>query len=396
MSKIDQITEDRIKASAKITDILEEHGVELHRRGRSLLALCPFHNDRHIGSFVVNERANMYKCFSCDASGDPIKFLMDYDHMEYPDALRHIAAKYGIYIDDQPVPVVKRCEPRQPLQPTKMICWPIDIIEPYLHHDNNPLLTWMLALPFKPEHLKTLTEMLDVYKVGTSIKGETSGWTVFPQIDMDMRIRDMKLMAYRSDGHRDKDRKYSFNWMHSMLAKAGAFDEDAYHVEHCLFGLHLAALFPKAEVCIVESEKSALICSAFSDPNEKIWMATGGKSGLNPDMLRPLIESKRPIVLYPDIDGYEEWEERMHAIDYRWISISQKPRQLHSQEDGDKADMADIMIRIMHGIEESEAEVVARRLCAEHQVKEIADMMDKLDLHINDDERSKISTPTEQ
>ena len=57
-------------------------------------------------------------------------------------------------------------------------------------------------------------------------------------------------------------------------------------------------------------------------------MACGGKSGLSLDKLTPLIEAQRDIVLYPDLDGYDEWQERMQAIGYNRMSISRKPKEL--------------------------------------------------------------------
>lgn len=383
MAKINPQTEQRILNAAKVTDVLRDHGVELSRRGAGLLGLCPFHTDRRLGSFVVNERKNFYKCFACGAKGDAVTALRELDGMKYPEALRYLAAMYNIFIDDEPRPTVIKHEPRKPLPPTVMAYWPIETVKSYLHHtEENNLLKWMLTLPLTEEHLHRLRNMIELYCVGTSLRGATTGWTVFPQIDMEMRLRDMKLMAYKPDGHRNKDLRYSFNWMHSVLNKAGRFDEDKYHVEHCLFGLHLAKIYPNAEVCLVESEKSALICSAFTDPVKRIWMATGGKSGLTPSMVQPLIDAKRYIVLYPDYDGYEDWSERTEAIDYRKMSISPKVIDLHIAADGDKCDIADIMVRLTHGIEESPAEIVSRRLGAPDQTEVIAHLMDKLDLVI--------------
>ena len=111
-------------------------------------------------------------------------------------------------------------------------------------------------------------------------------------------------------------------------------------------------------------------------------MATGGKSGLNPDAIAPLVAGNRYIVLYPDYDGYQEWTERADALDYARLSISRKPKDLHIEADGPKADMADIMVRLMHGITESEAEIAARRLGAPDKVEDIAYMMEKLDLQL--------------
>lgn len=385
MAKIDKITEQKILGAAKVADVLRDHGVELSRHGRQLLGLCPFHGDRRIGSFVVNERGNYYKCFSCDAKGDAVTALRELDGLSYPDALRYLAAMYNIWIDDEPAPKVVKHEPRKPLPPTTRLYWSIDSVKPYLHHtEDNNLLKWMLSLPMRDGHRHNLLNMIELYCVGTSIQGPTKGWTVFPQIDMDMHIRDMKLMAYKEDGHRNKELRYSFNWMHSMLEKAGKFNSEKYHVDHCLFGLHLAKVFPKAEVCLVESEKSAIICSAFTNPNERIWMATGGKSGLNPSAIQPLIDEQRYIVLYPDYDGYPEWTERADALQYPRLSVSQKVKQLHIAKDGDKADIADIMVRMVSGIDETPAEIACRRLGLDDVHPVVEQMMQKLDLQIED------------
>ena len=381
MEKIDKDIERRILDAAKVSDVLQDRGVTLVRKGTSLLGLCPFHDDKHIGSFVVNERMNRYKCFSCGASGDAVTALRELEGMDYPTALRYLAAMYNIIIDDGPVPQVKPRVPRPVLPPTQRMIWVRDILKPYTAHaTENNLVKWMLSLPFRPEHRTNLEMMLKFYQIGTSVKGSTQGWTVFPQIDMQFYVRDIKLMKYKADGHRDKE-GYSFNWMHSLMAKAGRFDESKYHVDHCLFGLHLATAFPKAEVCIVESEKSALLCSAFSDPNERIWMATGGKSGLRPQMLEPLIEQKRDIILFPDFDGYQEWQERRDAIGCPKITVSNKVKQLHIAADGPKADIADIMVRMMHGIEESETEKACRRLGIEYNAA-LQDLIEKLSLKV--------------
>lgn len=376
--------EAQIKQAAKIADVIADAGYTLQRRGTTLQCLCPFHEDRHIGSFVVNVRNNYYKCFSCKASGDPVKFVREYYGKTYVEALRYLAAMYGIYIDNEPVPTVTKREPRQPVPPTVMAYWDAEIIKPNMHHENN-LLTWMLSLPWQPEHLRNLKNAIELYCVGTSLKGYTQGWAMFPQIDEQLRLRDVKFMAYNPDGHRVKDAKGNgkADWMRAMMERNGQFNSDTYHVEHCLFGLHLAKVFQKAEICIVESEKSAILCSAFTDPSERLWLATGGKQ-FKPEQLRPLIDANRYIVLYPDIDGYGEWKSRMNAIGYPRMSMSNKVTELHIAADGPKADIADIMVRMMHGITETEAEKVARRLHLTRCPEPLEKLINKFDLKVMD------------
>lgn len=382
MAKIDEHTEQRILKAANVVDVLRDRGVQLFRKGTSLLGLCPFHDDKHIGSFVVNERMNRYKCFSCGASGDAVTALRELEGMDYPTALRYLAAMYSIYIDDAPTPQVKKRVPRPALPQTRMMLWVQDVVKPYAEHyaDNN-LVRWMYSLPWNDNDRSTLTVMLQLYRVGTSLKGATEGWTVFPLIDMDLYVRDVKLMAYKPDGHRDKDSKYNFNWMSSMLEKAGRFNPNEFHTQKCLFGLHLAKAFTQAEVCIVESEKSALICSGFSNPEKKIWMATGGKSGLKPAMLQPLIDLKRIVILYPDFDAYDEWTERCKAIDSPYVRVSNLVKKLHKPCDGDKADIADIMVRLMYQPQETEVDKACSKLGIESH-DGLADLIEKLSLKV--------------
>ena len=200
-----------------------------------------------------------------------------------------------------------------------------------------------------------------------------------------MRVRDMKFMCYKTDGHRDK--AHNPNWMKAMLVKDGRFDNDTCEVHRCLFGLHLAKFFPHAEVCLVESEKTALICSAFSDPHKKIWMACGGLRFFTTDMLEPLIKDNRYVVVYPDVDGAQSWSEAIKAIGYKNMSMTAKMRPVpaglyNPMLDEPKADIADIMIRLMHGIEETPAEVAARRLGSPESAKDLAYMIEKLDLQV--------------
>lgn len=385
MVHIDDNIQQRIKDAASIVDVVtQDLGVTLHRRGAEYEGLCPFHEDRHLGSFKVNESKNIATCFSCCKTWDPIAALMEGANMDYQSALRHLAARYNIYIDDEPAPKVTPAKPRPAAPEKPMIYWNIHTVKPYLNHeDENPLLTYLFGLPLNDEDKARLMLMArDGYLVGTGTQGTTKGWTVWWQIDEQKRVRTGKVMAYKADGHRDKERKYSFDFFHSILARAGRWNPETHQVKTCLFGLHLVDLFPDAEVCIVESEKSALICSAFCDPNERIWMATAGKSQLKKSRLQPLIDRNRYIVLYPDYDGYDEWEAACKQIGYERISVSNQVRKLWTVKDGPKADIADIMLRLVEGIKESPAEVAARRLGRPDKVDVLAMMMDKLNLEI--------------
>jgi hypothetical protein len=137
---------------------------------------------------------------------------------------------------------------------------------------------------------------------------------VFWQIDTYGLVRDGKLMAYDERCHRvkstDKDGQPtgSVSWASYEFRKRGKLAKD-WKATHCLFGLHQLNARPDATVCIVEAEKTAVICS--QKLKDCIWMATGGKGAFSVDALRPL--EGRQVIVYPDTDPEGEtiskWRE---------------------------------------------------------------------------------------
>ena len=97
---IDKTTEQKIKEAANIVDVISDF-LTLKKRGSHYETLCPFHDDRRLGSFVVSPSHNCFVCYSCGAKGGPIEFLMKHQSMNYPDALRWLAQKYGIFVDEE-------------------------------------------------------------------------------------------------------------------------------------------------------------------------------------------------------------------------------------------------------------------------------------------------------
>ena len=96
---IPQETVSRILDTAQILDVVEEF-VTLRRRGQNYVGLCPFHNEK-TPSFSVSPSRNICKCFSCGKGGTPIGFLMEHEQMTYPEALRWLARRYGIEIEER-------------------------------------------------------------------------------------------------------------------------------------------------------------------------------------------------------------------------------------------------------------------------------------------------------
>lgn len=96
---IDQPTIDRILDAANIVDVVSEF-VTLRKRGVNYVGLCPFHDDKS-PSFYVSPAKNICKCFACGEGGTAVHFIMKHEQLGYFDALRFLAKKYNIEIQER-------------------------------------------------------------------------------------------------------------------------------------------------------------------------------------------------------------------------------------------------------------------------------------------------------
>ena len=96
---IDRQTIDRIMDAANIVDVVSDF-VSLRKRGTSYKGLCPFHDDT-TPSFSVSPAKGVYKCFACGKAGNVVNFIMEHEQLTYPDALRWLAKKYHIEIEER-------------------------------------------------------------------------------------------------------------------------------------------------------------------------------------------------------------------------------------------------------------------------------------------------------
>lgn len=80
---------------ARIEDVVEKSGIELHKSGVNLKGLCPFHDDRN-PSFMVSPSKNICHCFVCGKGGSPVGFVMEREGLSYPQAIKRVAGMYNI------------------------------------------------------------------------------------------------------------------------------------------------------------------------------------------------------------------------------------------------------------------------------------------------------------
>ena len=92
-------TKQRILDATRIEDVIGDF-VSLKKRGANHIGCCPFHNEK-TPSFYVSPSKGIFKCFGCGESGDAVSFLMKHEHYTYPEALKWLAQKYNITIEEE-------------------------------------------------------------------------------------------------------------------------------------------------------------------------------------------------------------------------------------------------------------------------------------------------------
>lgn len=196
--------------------------------------------------------------------------------------------------------------------------------------------TWFESLPFDRELIQ---QVLADYYVGatqndTIVNGLNYGpAAIFWMIDEKQRVHDAKLIAYTCDGHRVE------GWGNSMrsICEKAKVGPQLEQTEKVLFGLHLITRYPEKTICIVESEKTALVC-ALRYP-EYIWLATGGCSNLQSSKLLPVMD--RPLVIFPDSGEYQKWTKRTENSGHKQYTVV---KMLEDYEPN--TDIADVILGI--------------------------------------------------
>jgi len=100
--RIPESTIEEIRLSASIIDVISGY-VQLRKRGRNYIGLCPFHSEK-TPSFTVSEEKQIFHCFGCHAGGNVYKFLMDYEKISFVEAVQELARQLGIDIEYESVP----------------------------------------------------------------------------------------------------------------------------------------------------------------------------------------------------------------------------------------------------------------------------------------------------
>jgi hypothetical protein len=358
-----KISEDIIRAvtdAAKIEEVVKDIIGErrqdnpggLHKAGVNMTCLCPFHDDKNDGNLIIRPSTlsakatgrNTYRCFVCDAKGGPVQFLMNAEKMSFPDAIRWLGKKYNIPVDD--VPVNWTPPPQKPTPPPPPA---LEIPREWVSRTMKlapmaTFVTWYYSLPWSVAQISRMHNTLWQYCVG--------GWrdhrVVFWQIDSDGVPRAAKLMDYESNGHRNK--MAHPGWIYNQDGCRQKLNPNEHTILKPLFGSHLLKRYPNATVNVVESEKTAIIMANYYGCLEsQLWLACGGLKFLQLESMQPLIDQGRRVWLWPDKDGIDKWQEVADKLGSEQVQVYTKFFDTcWEPQDGDKADAADITIRILN------------------------------------------------
>jgi DNA primase len=93
---------EEIRSAANIVDVISGY-VQLRKRGRNYIGLCPFHSEK-TPSFTVSEEKQIYHCFGCHAGGNVFRFLMDYEKISFVEAVQELASQLGITVEYDSTP----------------------------------------------------------------------------------------------------------------------------------------------------------------------------------------------------------------------------------------------------------------------------------------------------
>lgn len=273
---IDRLTVDRIKEAANIVDVVSEF-VSLKKSGANYKGLCPFHDEK-TPSFMVSPARGTCHCFGCGKGGNPISFIMEHEQLTYPEALRWLAKKYGIEIQEREISDQERQEQNERESMFIVNEWAANYFEKILHDDPDGVAIGMqyyrsrgfrddvirkfrLGFDGKDRHALAKQAQKDGYKaefiLKTGIcyqtdKGDLidrySDRVIFPWIGLSGKVVGFsaRVLDSRTKG---VNQKY-----------VNSPDSEIYHKERELFGIYQAkkAIAKEDRVYIVEGQTDVI------------------------------------------------------------------------------------------------------------------------------------------
>ncbi|MCD8185343.1 MAG: DNA primase [Rikenellaceae bacterium] len=286
---IDNTTVDRIFAAANIVEVVGDF-VTLKKKGVNYQACCPFHNEK-TPSFVVSPTKGLFKCFGCGKGGNAVTFIMEHEGISYPEALKWVAKKYGIEVQERELTPEdqKKNDDRESMMVVSSFA--ADYFKTVLHSDEEGRAVGLsyfqergfTAATIEKFHLGycptkgdafTKTALKEGYQerylidTGLSIQRENGTWydrftgrVIFPIHSVSGRIVAFGGRTLRTD---KKTAKY-----------VNSPESEIYHKSHILYGLYQAKKAISQEDCCILVEGYTDVISMHQSGVENMVASSG-------------------------------------------------------------------------------------------------------------------------
>lgn len=329
---------NRIRAIS-ITEVARRLGDSLKREGAVYKTLCPWHDDKHPSlTFYERTNENHCHCFSCGQGGDVIAYVMQHEQWSFQEACQWLSNEFGISTSQggwkaRPLPKLK---PEAKAEKPVYTYIPMPMVDELLSMENS--LCRCLVQMFQPQAVEWL---MDEYRIGCYSMNGLDDYTVFPNIDAQGRVCNLKVQHYDTDldSNRFAHSDQGAYWLGAIWGREGRLPKDAVFRSSCLFGEHLLPRYPDSVVILVESPKNALF-GALAYP-QLTWVAVGNKGMLKREVLQPL--QGRDVIVVPDCDAVEEWAAIIKGMtDLANFTVSDFCRRM-APEGQTKFDIADYL-----------------------------------------------------
>lgn len=325
------------------------YSLEKHRNGKRKY-ICPHCGRRSFVKYIDN----LTNKYVADHVGKCDRLENCNYHLHPYDYLNSISANKSEYMISKSYNVRK--DKSIATQINIVDSFPFDYAEKFSQRKDNNLNDYLYRIFGEDK----VNEVNKLYYVGSA----KNRMTIFPLIDKSGILRTAKFMLYNSvNGKRLRNVPYAFDWLHTVLSKKGLLPEN-FEQKTCLFGEHLIGLEGNRDkiICIVESEKTAIIASLCI--SECLFIATGSLDNLTIERLKPL--RGRKIKLYPDTSengsAFEKWKKKADEARLLGFDISVSDfleKNCTGKQKSNSWDLADYMLdKILQSKEQLQQTVI--------------------------------------
>lgn len=328
-----------------IVEVARQLYLPVRRDGVNYVTNCLWHDDEHPSLVLYNKQGNQHcHCYSCNEHHSVIDLAMKAGGWTFKESCEWLSRQFGISTTSTGyVPQPKRQLPNT--KPIELLYIPMEMVDRMVSTESS-LCRCLMHMARGKDALwtpETVEWQVEEYRLGCYALGDNDDYTVFPSIDSQGKVCNLKIQHYDTDPssarfcHDDKGQSY---WLASMWIKQNLLSgkKEQYRT-NCLFGEHLLQRYPGTTVALVESPKNALF-GALAYP-DMLWLATGNKNNLSRQVLQAL--QGRDVLVIPDRDAIDSWSVTIQGMgDLANFTVSDFCEH-HAPENELKFDIADYL-----------------------------------------------------